>query len=248
MSQEGTPDMRQFDTQLVSKETVAEGTMAFHFARPEGFRFTAGNAVNVTLVDPPQTDGKGNTRTFSIVSAPSESIVTVATRMRDSAFKRVLKSAPAGTPVRLAEPGGEFTLDPVDSRPAVLLAGGIGITPFVSMSRHAASERLARPLWLFYSNRRPEDAPFLDELMALGERNPNYRCVATMTDMEKSARPWCGERGFVDQAMLERHLGGLSTAVYYIAGPPAMVEAMQEMLAAAGVGADAVRTDEFYGY
>jgi ferredoxin-NADP reductase len=48
--------------------------------------------------------------------------------------------------------------------------------------------------------------------------------------------------------MLERHLGNLSTAVYYIAGPPAMVEAMQEMLAAAGVGADAVRTDEFYGY
>ncbi len=240
--------MRQFDTRLVSKETVAEGTMAFHFARPEGFRFTAGNAVNVTLVDPPQTDGKGSTRTFSIVSAPAENSVTFATRMRDSAFKRVLKNAPAGTPARLAEPGGEFTLDPADPRPAVFLAGGIGITPFVSMSRHAANERLARPIWLFFSNRRPEDAPFLDELMALERRNPSYRCVATMTDMEKSARPWSGERGFVDQAMLQRHLGNLSTAVYYIAGPPAMVEAMQQMLTAAGVGADAVLTDEFYGY
>jgi len=240
--------MRQFDTQLAGKEMVAEGTMAFHFARPEGFRFVAGNAVNVTLVDPPETDGKGATRTFSIVSAPAESTVTFATRLRDSAFKRVLKRAPAGTPVRLAEPGGEFTLDPADARPAVFLAGGIGITPFVSMSRHAANERLARPIRLFFSNRRPEDAPFLDELMALGERNPNYRCVATMTDMEKSARPWRGERGVVDRAMLERHLGGLSTAVYYIAGPPAMVEAMQQMLEAAGVGAEAVRTDEFYGY
>lgn len=240
--------MRQFDTWLVGKETVAEGTMAFHFARPEGFRFTAGNAVNVTLVDPPQTDGKGNTRTFSIVSAPSENTLTFATRMRDSAFKRVLKSAPAGTPVRFADPGGEFTLDPVDGRPAVFLAGGIGITPFVSMSRHAANERLARPIWLFYSNRRPEDAPFLDELKALDRRNPNFHCVATMTDMEKSTRPWHGERGFVDQAMLRRHLGDLSGAVYYIAGPPAMVEAMQTMLAAAGIGAEAVRTDEFYGY
>jgi ferredoxin-NADP reductase len=240
--------MRQFDTQLISKDTVAEGTMAFHFAKPEGFRFVAGNAANVTLVDPPETDRKGATRTFSIVSAPSESTVTFATRMRDSAFKRVLKTAPAGTRARLAEPGGEFTLDPTDPRPAVLLAGGIGITPFVSMSRHAANERLGRPLWLFYSNRRPEDAPFLDELMALERRNPNYRCVATMTDMEKSARPWRGERGFVDQAMLQRHLGDLSTAVYYIAGPPAMVEAMQQMLGAAGVPTEAVHTDEFYGY
>ena len=69
-----------------------------------------------------------------------------------------------------------------------------------------------------------------------------------MTQMADSARPWNGERGFVDQAMLERHLGDLSSAVYYIAGPPAMVEAMQQMLAVAGVSADAIRTDEFYGY
>lgn len=240
--------MQTFDTQLVGAEAIAEGTMAFHFARPEGFGFTAGNAVNLTLVDPPQTDAKGNTRTFSIVSAPSENIVTVATRMRDSAFKRTLKGAATGTRARLGTPGGEFTLDPDDSRPAVFLAGGIGITPFVSMSRHAANERLARPIRLFYSNRRPEDAPFLDELMALGERNPNFRCVATMTEPEKSARAWHGERGFVDRAMLGRHLDDLGSAVHYIAGPPAMVAAMQQLLAAAGVGAEAVRTDEFYGY
>jgi NAD(P)H-flavin reductase len=69
-----------------------------------------------------------------------------------------------------------------------------------------------------------------------------------MTDMERSARPWRGERGFIDQGMLQRYLGDLSTAVYYIAGPPAMVEAMQHMLASAGVRVDAVHTDEFYGY
>jgi ferredoxin-NADP reductase len=240
--------MDHFDTELVSKEAIAEGTMAFHFAKPAGFRFTAGNAADLTLLEPPQTDGKGNTRTFSIVSAPSDNTVTFATRLRDSAFKRVLKSAPVGTRARLAEPGGDFTLDAGDTRPAVFLAGGIGITPFVSMSRHAANEQLARPIWLFYSNRRPEDAPFLDELMALERRNPNYHLVATMTEMEKSARPWDGERGFIDQPMLERHLGNLSHAVYYIAGPPALVEAMLEMLADAGVKQDAVRTDEFYGY
>jgi ferredoxin-NADP reductase len=240
--------MDQFETQLISKEAIAEGTMAFHFAKPDRFRFAAGNAVNLTLIDPPQTDSKGNTRTFSIVSAPSENELVFATRMRDSAFKRMLKSASAGMRARLAEPGGDFTLEAGNKRPAVFIAGGIGITPFVSMLRHAANERLAKPIWLFYSNRRPEDAPFLDEMMALERRNLNYRFVGTMTQMDKSARLWSGERGFIDQVMLQRHLGNPPSPIYYLAGPPRMVEAMQQMLTAAGVVADSVRTDEFYGY
>lgn len=240
--------MQQFDTQLLRREAVADRTMAFHFAKPVGFRFTAGNAVDLTLVDPPETDCRGNTRTFSIVSAPFEDELTVATRLRDSAFKRALKNASAGMRARLGKPGGEFTLDAGDTRPAVFLAGGIGITPFVSMLRDAASARLARPIWLFYSNRRPEDAPFLAELSALDRRNASHRFVGTMTQMEQSAQPWDGLRGSIDRSMLERHLGELSSAVYYVAGPPALVEAMQQMLVGAGVRDDAVRTDEFYGY
>jgi ferredoxin-NADP reductase len=240
--------MSDLETRLVNRETVAEGTMAFRFTKPAGFGFTPGNAVNLTLVDPPQTDGKGDTRTFSIVSAPSEPELEFATRIRDSAFKQVLKRAALGMRARLGKPGGSFTLDTADTRPVVFLAGGIGITPFVSMSRHAAKVRLARPIWLFYSNRRPEDAPFLAELYTLERRNPNYCFVGTMTEMEKSMQPWDGERGIIDRPMLERHIGDASIAVYYVAGPPALVEAMQRMLSDAGVSDDAVRTDEFYGY
>ncbi len=101
---------------------------------------------------------------------------------------------------------------------------------------------------MFYSNRRPEDAAFLDELLELRRTNPRYRLVGTMTEMEKSSRPWSGEAGFLDRAMLERHLEDLSAFVYYVAGPPGLVETMQKMLAEAGVGNDAIRTDEFYGY
>jgi ferredoxin-NADP reductase len=240
--------MQQFDTQLLRREPVAERTMAFHFAKPAAFRFTAGNAVDLTLVDPPQTDGKGNTRTFSIVSAPFEDELTFATRLRDSAFKRALKDAPAGMRARLGKPGGEFTLALGDARPAVFLAGGIGITPFVSMLRDAANARLARHIWLFYSNRRTEDAPFLAELSALDRRSASHHFVGTMTQMERSTQPWDGARGPIDRAMLERHFGELSNAVYYVAGPPTLVEAMQQMLAGAGVRDDAVHTDEFYGY
>ena len=198
--------MPKYETTLLGNETVAEGTMAFHFAKPADFKFEAGQSMNVSLIDPPETDGKGNARTFSIVSAPHETELAVATRMRDTAFKRVLKSMPAGGRVSLRGPAGKFTLDGADTRPAVFLAGGIGITPFVSMLRQAAQSRLARDLWLFYSNRRPEDAAFLDELSALPRSNPRYRFVGTMAEMAKSRRPWSGETGFLGRAMLERHL------------------------------------------
>src|SRR6266568_8089671 len=80
--------MPKYETTLTRSETVAEGTMAFHFAKPAGFKFTAGQSMNVSLMDPPETDAKGNARTFSIVSAPHENELVIATRMRDTAFKR----------------------------------------------------------------------------------------------------------------------------------------------------------------
>ena len=62
--------MPKYETTLTASETVAEGTMAFRFAKPAGYKFTAGQSMNVSLIDPPETDGKGNSRTFSIASAP----------------------------------------------------------------------------------------------------------------------------------------------------------------------------------
>ncbi|TMH85566.1 MAG: FAD-dependent oxidoreductase [Betaproteobacteria bacterium] len=240
--------MPKYETALTRSETVAEGTMAFHFAKPAGFKFTAGQSMNVSLIDPPESDAKGNSRTFSIVSAPHENELVIATRMRDTAFKRVLKGMPPGGRVGLRGPAGMFTLDPADARPAAYLAGGIGITPFVSMLREGAHTRLARDLWLFYSNRRPEDAAFLEELAALPKRHSRCHFVGTMVEMDKSRRPWSGETGFLDRAMLERHLKGLAANVYYVAGPPGLVEAMQKMLVAAGVAEEAIHTDEFFGY
>jgi ferredoxin-NADP reductase len=240
--------MPAFETQFLHREEIAEGTMAFRFARPAGFAFAAGQSLNLGLIDPPETDAKGNRRAFSIVSAPEENELTIATRMRDTAFKRVLKTMRPGARVHVVGPAGKFTLEPGDSAPAAFLAGGIGITPFVSMLRHASGAKLPRKLHLVYSNRRPEDAAFLEELIELQSRNPNYGFTGTMAEMEKSHRPWHGERGFIDKAMLARALGDLAVPTYYIAGPPAMVQAMLALLTDAGVARERVRTDEFFGY
>src|ERR1043166_4970608 len=81
-----------FMARLKSREHVAERTMAFHFEKPAGWTFKAGQYIDMTLLEPPETDAEGHTRGFSIASAPHEGTIMVATRMRDTAFKRVLKT------------------------------------------------------------------------------------------------------------------------------------------------------------
>ena len=237
-----------YKSHLTGSNVVAEGTMAFHFERPAGFAHKAGQNLLLTLIDPPEDDGKGARRTFTIASAPHEPHLTIATRMRDSAFKRVLKAAKPGLPVQIYGPDGFMTLHDDASRPAVFLAGGIGITPFLSMARDAAERKLPHRLTLFYSNRRPEDAAYFEELDNLQRVNPNYRLVATMSEPEKSSRPWSGETGFIRRELLERHLPDLAAPIYYMAGPPAMTMAMQTMLAECGVADNDVQYEEFYGY
>ena len=233
---------------LIEHIEVAENTMAFRFEKPDGWVFRPGQSLDMTLVDPPETDAEGNTRAFSIASAPHEATLMTATRLRNSAFKRVLKSLPAGSEVRIEGPFGDFTLHNNASRPAVILAGGIGITPFRSMVFDAAKRRLAHRIFLFYSNRRPEDAAFLEELEALQQENPSYKLIATMTEMENSRRFWRGETGLINHEMLARHLAGASNAIYYVAGPPSMVNGLRTMLAESGVDTDDIRSEEFSGY
>ncbi len=241
-------NMPTYKVKLKRREEVAEGTMAFYFEKPASFEFKAGQFLNYTLIDPPETDAEGNLRTFSIASAPWEEDLMLSTRMRDTAFKRVLKRVPPGTAVKIDGPFGSFTLHVDAARPAVFLAGGIGITPFRSMILHATRNKLPHRLFLFYSNRRPEDAAFLDELQQLEKENANYKLVATMADMEKSQRAWHGETGFIGKEMLSKYVNDLGTPIYYSAGPPAMVAAMRQLLSGTGVSEDNIRTEDFAGY
>ena len=235
------------ETTLRASETVADATRAFHFARPAGFDFRAGQAIELLLPDPggaPQDLGHA----FSIVSAPHEDRITVATRMRDSAYKRALKALAPGARARIDGPFGSLTLHKSRARGALFVAGGIGITPFMSMLRHAAREGFAQPVTLLYSNRRPEDAAFLEELRAIERGHQSFTLVATMTGMSKSSRKWDGPTQMVDAEMAAQALRALASPISYVAGPPAMVQAMRAILVEAGADEDDIRTEDFAGY
>ena len=237
-----------FMTKLKNRKEVAEQTMAFQFDKPSAWTFKAGQFIDITLPNPPENDSEGNKRGFSIASGPKEDFIMVATRLRNTAFKRSLAKVPLGTEVEIEGPFGNLVLHNNASRPAVLLAGGIGITPFRSILVQAAADRLPHRIFLLYSNRRPEDAPFLDELRTVQKKNPNFRMIATMTEMEKSHRPWDGERGLINVGMLSKHLKDVKNAIYYIAGPPSLVKDVHSTLNSFGIDDDDIRTEEFTGY
>jgi ferredoxin-NADP reductase len=236
-----------FEAALIGRDMVAERTMAFRFAKPADWTYRAGQYIRMTLLDPPQTDAEGNSRDFSISSAPSEDVIMITSRLRDTAFKRVLQAMPIGTVVKIEGPFGDLRLHNA-ARPAVVLTGGIGITPFRSiLIETIRSGGLRYPVVLFYANRRPQDAAFLEELRDLAARDPNLTLVPAMSGLD-AGDAWEGERGRIDAAMLRRHLDGVTDAVYYLTGPPGMVRGLHAMLIDAGVDEDDVRTEEFTGY
>jgi ferredoxin-NADP reductase len=240
--------MSTYETKLLVRDIVATDTMTFEFERPARFDFRAGQSIGITLIDTALTEAQGARHTFSIVSAPFEDKLAIATRMRDSPFKRALKQMMVGSKVRIEGPYGSMTLHKETRHAAVTIAGGIGITPFLSMARQAAHDQSPQYLLLIFSNRRPEDAPFLSELTQLERVNSNFRLVATMTQPAKSNIHWNGKTGPIDVALLHDVAGNLPDPLFYLAGSPMMVESMRETLADFGVAEHAIHSEEFYGY
>jgi ferredoxin-NADP reductase len=237
-----------YASKLIGRTDVAKGTMAFHFERPRNFVFRAGQSLDLSLFGLPEESPQRLTHTFSIANDPFDEEIMVVTRMRDTAFKRRLSALRIGTEILIEGPMGSFTLHNNTARPAVLLAGGIGIAPFLSIVSHAQKGALRHRIILFYANRLIEDAAFIDALLGLERVNPRFSFVPTFTRLNADRGEWKGETGHISPEMLHRRVGKLRGPIFYIAGPPSMVAAARHTLVDAGVDEDDIRTEEFAGY
>lgn len=235
---------------VVDKEEVAEETLALWFdIAGTGFTYEEGQHANFELLDAPEAGDEGADRTFSFASAADDrDRFMIATRVRDTAFKQRLEELPLGKEVRVQGPGGRLTLHEDGSRPAIFLAGGIGVTPVRAIVEKATRQGLPHPIRLFYSNRTPAATAFLDELATWERDNPRFRMVATVT--REHDDPWPHETGRIDEEMLRAHLDEqeLEGAAFYVTGPPGFLEGMQSLLDDTGVEAERVHTEQFYGY
>jgi ferredoxin-NADP reductase len=118
----------------------------------------------------------------------------------------------------------------------------------MSMLRQATKDRLPQKLLLVYANRQPGDAAFLAELKDLERQNETFRLVATVTETGDPRHPWDQQTGRIDRALIERTTADLERPIYYVAGPPGLVEAMRQTLSDAGVEDDDIRSESFHGY
>ena len=235
--------------ELKEKKEKARDTFAFYFKRPEGFVFKAGQNIRLFFDDLPEGSRR---RTFTIASAPHEEDIMIVMRMRGSEWKKKIASLSLGESVRAEGPTGEhFVIHEDQNIPAVFIAGGVGIAPFVSIFSDIARRELGYTITLFYSNKTKEDAPFLDSLAkyAVGNKNLHMICTLTRSSVsEDEGPPLIWESGRINAAMIRKYIPDITIPLYYVVGTPMMVSDMRTVILGMGVPDTRIMTKEFKGY
>jgi len=199
----------------------------------------------VTLSDPLYADEKGTSRFFTISSSPLDAgELAFTTRLSDSAFKRSVDESSLGSSVNVEIIGGDLILPKSTFRQFVFIAGGIGITPFMSMLRYIDTKKLDYKITLLYSNRTVASTAYLDELTTLAKRNKKLTLMPTMTDDPS----WYGETKRIDEAFIRNYVKDCSKSECFIVGSARMVEATNITLVAMKIPSDRQHAEEFPGY
>jgi glycine betaine catabolism B len=241
----------QLDLTLIEKQKV-EGTdvMSFKFDK-SSLQYMAGQYAYFDIGGV-HNDPKGPIRHFTIASSPTEDFILMTTRIRDSPYKKRLAALEVGVKVKVKGPEGEFILHEDHSKPAIFLSGGIGVTPFRSMIKYATDKQLPLKIIMFDSNRNKQNILFKDEFDECLRVDKNLKIIYTISDKQDQSgtESWKGEKGRIDKAMLTKHLQNdeLLNSIFYICGPPAMINSMQVLLKELQIQIDQIRVEEFTGY
>jgi len=232
----------------VERVEVRTPTVKSFFLRtPEPFHFVAGQHVDVRLTAP---DGYQAQRSYSIASAPGEDLVELAIeRLKTGEVSEFFHEVVAvGDGIELRGPiGGHFNWLPGDRGPILLVGGGSGVVPLVSMLRSRARAAVRVPFVLIYSARSLKEVIFREELVRLAEADDGFTLILTLT---REAAPVPGARsGRIDRAVIAEALSrlGATPRLAFICGATAFVEVASMFLVEAGVKAERIRTERYGG-
>ncbi len=221
---------------LEHRHQETQDTVSFRFTSEELKTWKPGQYLHYTL-EHRHSDTRGNTRYFTIASAPFEGFIQLTTRFVEkdsSSFKKALRDLVVGMSIEADGVEGDFVVeDP--NRALVLIAGGIGITPYRAILLDLDHAGAAINADLLYAN-RDEDFPFKDELEALAKRHPGLR-LHYFTAPRR-----------MDEPSLRSAVGDLGKPIFYVSGPEPMVEAFDTLLKSLKVPEPRIKTDYFPGY
>jgi predicted ferric reductase len=206
----------------------------------DGFRFRAGQFAWLTWAGSPFAMAE---HPFSFSgSAQRTPRIEFAIKASGDHTRRLVDTARTGDRVFVDGPFGTLSIDQFpDADGYVFVAGGAGIAPCISMLRTLADRGDRRPHLLLYGTSDWERTPFREELERLPERL-NVRVVHVL---ERPPPVWPGERGYVSEAILARHLPLNRRYAYFVCGPPAMMDAVERALAHLGIPLADVHSERF---
>jgi ferredoxin-NADP reductase len=227
------------ETSVLAVLDEATDIRTFRLSRPADFNFTAGQFVPVRV----SIDGKPHVRCYSISSSPdARGYFEISVRRQGLVSTTLHATMRTGSRLSVGRPAGQFIYPSGDDRPLALLAGGIGITPLLSMLRHAISSEPARPIVLLYSARNPRATAFYSELQVIAQRHPQVRIAVTMSE-PTTPEPW--RRGHIDAEMVRQYVAHPSHTIFCVCGPVPMMAAMKQLLTVEGVPAGQIRSENF---
>ena len=192
-------------------------------------------------------DGRPVKRSYTLASSPARGDhceITVKRAANGYASHHVHAALVEGSRVKVSGPAGGFVFDGEGATQVVLLAGGVGITPLMSMVRYLTDRCWPGTIYLVFSVRRASDVIFRDELAYLAARHPQLHVTVTLTQ-EPADSAWRGSRGPISSELLQRVVPTLRDGPVYLCGPDAMMTAMRARLAELGVDGARVFTEAF---
>ena len=229
----------------VSFRNETENVRTIEFAVPEWSGHLAGQHVDIRLT---AEDGYQAERSYSIASAagPGNRIELTVERLADGEVSSFLTEVlVVGDSLELRGPiGGHFTWEPADTAPLMLIAGGSGVVPLMSMLRTRTQARNEVPARLLYSSRTVVDIIYRQELERLVANGDGFSLTHTLT--RASPAGWLGESRRVDREILARHSFPATRAPrIFICGPTSFVEAVADQLVFLGQDPSAIKTERF---
>lgn len=235
---------------LEKMQNVPIDTVSFKLERKDSdgkyIKYKPGQYI--TLDMDTKKDKKGPKRCITLSSSPSESFLMFTTKIRDSLFKQKLESFSQGSKLSVKSLSGKFTFPEDKTKQLIFISGGIGVTPFRSMLKYSVDMNLPTNILMFNSNKSPDKILFKDEFDQWQRINKNLKIVYTLT--EDIPERWRGEIGRINEKMLRRYLsqGKIDNSVFFICGPPKMVEELKKVLENLNVSNENIMIENFTGY
>lgn len=236
--------MKEFSAQLIQRIQRTPTVESFRFAARERVQFLAGQFLQV-FFDPANPKNKDLNKYLSFSSSPTKDYFELTKRMSGSAFSAKLRSLKTGDTVVFKAPFGNCVFKESYKKIGFLI-GGIGITPVISILEYIVDTKSDADVLLLYSNSTEEEIAFKKELDQWQAAHPRIRVVYTITSCAPQDER-C-ERGYIDKELLHKKTDDVKERIFYIFGPPKMVDAMRNICLESECVAENIKIENFVGY